>query len=323
MRKRVGATLAIFLILFFFSLCFAGSQDKGGQSTGADLITMDSMSPHGAPARPWVQFPHGKHVARAGETGCLLCHEPRSGQGEGISFSFKQTRGLAGPQAMDRYHSGCLGCHADVAAATGPTGPQVCGGCHVRGAAALAPSSHDVDFSASLHCIHTEDVALDCGTCHGLPHGDDRPVPLEGKGLSAFSGNASHDLCLTCHITDRNTGKESGPLTCNACHGPAAQPSSRTCSPENVPHGGEVSFDHELHASADISCEACHHKAPETACSECHTDGHSIKGGGVSLYAAMHTRNTDRSCIGCHDAMGAGEVHDCTGCHAPFRDGRP
>ncbi|WP_300669987.1 cytochrome c3 family protein [Desulfoluna sp.] len=323
MRIRVGAALAILLVLFFFSLCLANSKDNGGQGLGGDVIAIDAMLPYGERERPPVLFPHDRHAAYSGETGCLSCHDERSGDGSGISFAFKGRKGLSGNEIRDLYHTECIRCHAEGVATKQPTGPQICGGCHVRDKAVPTSSSYAIDFDDSLHFTHTEKATLDCRACHDLLNGDDSEKSGDSMSPGLSSDNVSHDLCITCHLVDRNHKKPSGPLSCKACHALPAQSLADLNPSKDVARGGEVLFDHDLHEMADISCDVCHHKEPDTRCSECHTDGDSSQGGGISLYAAMHTRNADRSCIGCHDEMGAGDVDDCTGCHAPFRTGNP
>ena len=312
MHKRVGAILAFFLVLLFFGLCLAQSREGGGESQGGDVISMDTIVPYGELERPKVQFPHKKHVPNADKATCLQCHEARP---DGvISLAFKERKGLSGIEARDYYHAQCIGCHADAAAAKQSTGPQVCGGCHVKGEPAPS-SSHDVHFDDTLHSIHSEAASLDCRTCHDRLHGDD---VVDGPAMSRR--NVSHDLCVGCHVSTLGTGEPGGPVTCKACHN---DPDDTSSMPRVAAGGGEVLFDHDLHEGADLSCDACHHKEPETACAECHTGENAPEGGGVSLYTAMHTRKAERSCIGCHDSRGAGEVDDCTGCHAPFSSGTP
>jgi len=305
MRKRVGATLAFLLVLFFFGLCLANSKETGEQSEVSDVIIMDAMLPYGELERPQVRFPHEKHAKNGGKTACLQCHKARPDGG--FSFAFKQRKGMSGTEVRDLYHAECIRCHAEAAATTKLTGPQVCGGCHVRHLTAPPSSSHNVDFDNALHSIHTDQASLDCLSCHDFLQGD--------SDEANDSVRIPHDLCVTCHVSTLNAEEASGPISCNACHGLPDRVSSES---RVASGGGEVSFDHDLHEEADISCETCHHKEPETACSECHTDGKSAKGGGISLYTAMHTQKAEGSCIGCHDAMGAGAVDDCTGCHAPF-----
>ena len=310
MRKRVEATLASLLILLCVGLRLAYTSDMTSPEGGVDLIVMDALLPLGKLERPSVRFPHEMHAAGGEEASCLLCHEARPGEDAGIFFTFKGRDGLSREEIKDLYHTECINCHAEREVARKPTGPQVCSGCHVNPTAVQFPSSHSVDFNPSLHTLHTEKAAIDCQACHDVFDEDGRK--------EASSGNASHDLCIACHLSDKARENSNAPLNCTGCHEAPSMPLEEIELAENKVHGGEVDFDHDLHEMADISCEVCHHKEPETSCDQCHTDGDSIKGGGVSLQVAMHTKNEERSCVGCHEAMGAGVVDDCTGCHAPF-----
>lgn len=320
MRKRVEVTLASLLILLCVGLRLAYTSDVTIQNGGVDLIVMDALVPFGKLERPLVRFPHEAHAAGGEEASCLLCHDAKPGEDAGFFFTFKGRDGLSREEIKDLYHTECINCHAEREVARQPTGPQVCSGCHVNPTADQLSSPHSVDFNPPFHSLHTENAALDCQACHDVFGEDDREELPDGH-QPASSGNSSHDLCITCHLSDGLSENVSGPLSCTGCHEePSISPEEIELS-ENKAHGGEVIFDHDLHEMADVSCEVCHHKEPETSCDECHADGDSINGGGVSLQAAMHTRDADRSCVGCHESMGAGVVDDCTGCHAPFRKG--
>lgn len=321
MRKRVEATLAVLLILSCVGLRLAYTRHLTPSEERVDLINIDALSPYGKLERPIVRFPHEKHVAGVEtESGCLLCHDPRPEDEAGILFTLKGRQGLAKDALQELYHSQCIGCHADREAAKQPTGPQICSGCHVNSQGDAPSISHSLDFDPRLHALHTEKASLDCASCHDALDAAPRPEG-SAKGHVATPDNPSHALCISCHLTEQKNGHSRAPLDCSGCHAlPPMAPDDALAAGVNL-QGGEVAFDHDLHEEADISCEVCHHKEPETSCSECHTDGDSSRGGGVSLHAAMHSKVADRSCIGCHDAMGAGEVDDCTGCHAPFSSG--
>ena len=319
MRKRVEATLASLLILLCVGLRLAYTGNVATQEGGVDLITIDSLVPFGKMERPAVRFPHEKHAAGGDEASCLVCHEARPGENAGIFFTFKGRDGLSREEIKTLYHTECISCHADREVAKLPTGPQFCSGCHVNDTVGLPPSPHFVDFEDHLHTLHTETAALDCQTCHDV-FGEE----LSDESIPAASGNTSHDLCITCHVTENMSGSADTPLDCTGCHASPSIHSEQTELTENDVRGGEVLFDHDLHETADISCETCHHKEPETGCAECHADGDATDGGGgVSLQAAMHTKSSEQSCVGCHDAMGVDAVDDCTACHAPFQNDKP
>ncbi|WP_366945193.1 cytochrome c3 family protein [Desulfoluna sp.] len=324
MRKRVEATFAILLILLCVGMRLAYTGNEKLPERGEDLIILDALDSFGERERPAVRFPHEKHVAdEQGASNCLVCHEPRSEEGSGIKFAFKNRDGLSREAVKDLYHSECLGCHADLEAAGQPSGPQICSECHVNSSVDSPRSSHTLHFDASLHALHEDAASLDCQACHDSSGAVQRVVAQDASH-PVSPKNSSHALCITCHLNVRTSGETSAPLDCTGCHAnpPASASSSEdTLLSENVAHGGEVTFDHDLHESADIACDVCHHKEPETSCSECHTDGASPESGGITLQVAMHTRSSERSCLGCHESMGAGVVDDCTGCHEPFTVG--
>ena len=310
MRKRVEATLTIFLILSCVGLRLAYTDHRTPPEESVDLITIDALAPLETLKRPAVRFPHGIHVAATGEdASCLACHDPAVGGSPGISFTLKDRQGLSGEAVQGLYHDRCIGCHADREAAGQPTGPQVCSGCHEKHIPDPSPMSHAVDFDARLHMRHTDEAALDCRTCHDA---------LASADGNSDTGKAAHALCITCHLDTTTAGTSDAPLGCIGCHAMPLTSSDNEEQPAMAAYGGEVEFDHDLHDEADISCDVCHHKEPETGCTECHTGRGSLEGGGVTLHTAMHSLTADRSCIGCHDTMGAGVVDDCTGCHAPF-----
>jgi len=315
MRKRVEATIAIFLILSCVGLRLAYTSYLTTPEESVDLITIDTLAPFDTLQRPVVRFSHELHVsATGGDASCIACHEPHPDDTSGLSFTLKDQQGLSREDIQDLYHAECIGCHADRESDGQPTGPQVCSGCHVKHIPETSPISHAVDFDSGLHVVHTDNAALDCQACHGiLASGDMEKVTDSGD-----TGKAAHALCITCHVNTVKAGTSEAPLNCGGCHALPRPALDDAGTPAIIAQGGEVEFDHDLHDEAGISCEVCHHKEPDTGCAECHTSGESPKGGGVTLQVAMHSRTADRSCIGCHNTMEAGVIDDCTGCHTPF-----
>ncbi|BCS95626.1 hypothetical protein DSLASN_12580 [Desulfoluna limicola] len=319
MRKRVEATLASLLILLCVGLRLAYTGSVATREEGVGVITIDSLVPFGKMERPAVRFPHEKHASGGDEASCLVCHEARPGENAGIFFTFKGREGLSREEIKTLYHTECIACHADREAAKLPTGPQFCSGCHVNDTAGLPSSPHFLDFEDHLHALHADTAGLGCQACHDV-FGEERP----DESTHVPPGYTSHDLCITCHLAENMAGSAGTPLGCTGCHALPFMPSEAAELTKNDVRGGEVLFDHDLHETADISCETCHHKEPETGCAECHASGDATDGGaGVSLQVAMHTKSSERSCVGCHDAMGVDAVDDCTACHAPFQDDRP
>ena len=314
MRKRIEVILASLLILLCVGLRMAYTGSVAQRDGGADLIKLDALTPFGALERPAVYFPHEKHASNGDEASCLTCHDPESGEDAGLVFTFKSQDGLSKDELKDLYHTQCLSCHADLESAHQPSGPQVCGGCHVNEAPATEVPSHALEFDESLHTLHTETAAIDCQSCHDLLDSTEEDAPS-----ASLYENSSHDLCVSCHLAEATP---EAPLDCSGCHLSSLTPSMAMPASTEGPRGGEVLFDHDLHEAADVSCEVCHHKEPDTQCSECHTDGDSIKSGGVTLQTAMHTRSAEGSCVGCHEEMGIGTLDECASCHTPFGNGR-
>ncbi|HIW79224.1 MAG TPA: cytochrome c3 family protein [Candidatus Bilophila faecipullorum] len=71
-----------------------------------------------------------------------------------------------------------------------------------------------------------------------------------------------------------------------------------------------VMFDHASHDA--VACDVCHHAQPSDAASpyvscgaseECHYIKGSKERDVQSLFWAYHTKNTERSCYGCHRTM--------------------
>jgi hypothetical protein len=74
-----------------------------------------------------------------------------------------------------------------------------------------------------------------------------------------------------------------------------------------------VPFNHKAHEGYNNSCRVCHHQEIKK-CSECHTLGGTGAAKGLSLELAMHKKDTDRSCVGCH-ANQYTKNSNCAGCH--------
>lgn len=71
-----------------------------------------------------------------------------------------------------------------------------------------------------------------------------------------------------------------------------------------------VKFNHATHES--VECDVCHHAAPSDAkdayvscgaSEECHSLKGTRERDPQSLFWAYHTKNSERSCYGCHTAM--------------------
>ena len=84
-----------------------------------------------------------------------------------------------------------------------------------------------------------------------------------------------------------------------------------------------VKFNHATHES--VECDVCHHAAPSDAkdayvscgaSEECHSLKGTRERDPQSLFWAYHTKNSERSCYGCHTAM-----LGCRPCHMPPQGG--
>ena len=170
-----------------------------------------------------------------------------------------------------------------------------------------------------------------CGYCH----------KSETQNNISPIRQASHGACVKCHQTLKNKNVGAGPLTCEGCHDKAQQqkitkisdiPRLKRNQPDEVASTGwktgaqdtknfmdGVAFNHKGHETRTQSCKVCHHESLKK-CKDCHTpEGGDKKGGFISLANAMHTLQSDRSCVGCHKDLTTNS--DCAGCHfqAPVR----
>jgi hypothetical protein len=204
-----------------------------------------------------------------------------------------------------------------------------CGSCH-----------HEYDkYSKKL--VYNKGKEESCRACHtSKPEGD-----VKTDKMDAF-----HSECVTCHLDLSKAGVDKyGPVECAGCHGekelakvkaedkkllkklggtlprlPRNQPDAvlmtssvndRKVDSSKKQLAGmmpPVAFDHKNHESSTKSCRSCHHKTLQ-ACSECHTEKGTKKGGYVTLENAMHKPDSDRSCTGCHAKEQ--KKPECAGCH--------
>lgn len=104
-------------------------------------------------------------------------------------------------------------------------------------------------------------------------------------------------------------------------------PESVVMSPKTLkdytPKKADVTFNHASHMH--LACQDCHHTVPDTytfqSCTSegCHDNG-KAKSGAESVYAAFHTtKDTTKSCVGCHRELkkqGQGDAPvACNSCH--------
>jgi hypothetical protein len=135
-----------------------------------------------------------------------------------------------------------------------------------------------------------------------------------------------------------NQKVKTGPVNCQGCHDAVAQqaierakdvPRMERNQPDvaliaswtrttglsdtaNITQMDAVPFNHIRHESGVASCKSCHHASLEK-CSECHTATGTEKGAFVTIEQAMHARESNKSCIGCHAETQSSS--NCAGCH--------
>lgn len=180
-----------------------------------------------------------------------------------------------------------------------------------------------------------------CRYCHGEKTVDNQAsMPI-----------ASHMACVSCHlnIVKENLGTSAvkPPVNCAGCHDPEHQqkikkmtdiPRMERSQPDTVllnaalKTGKEidastsrmkaVAFNHKAHEMGNDSCRVCHHDSIQS-CNECHTqtgvektdqEENAPEKSHVILEKAMHDRNSQKSCVGCHNSQK--KKADCAGCHA-------
>ncbi len=146
--------------------------------------------------------------------------------------------------------------------------------------------------------------------------------------------DASHDSCVVCHTDLKTKNISAGPITCIECHDSQKQIKTKLVKnivrlkrdqPDQVLLTGRISegknpkylmnpvaFNHELHESQTDNCKTCHHGSLKK-CSECHTSKGHVDGGFITLEKAMHDKQSDKSCMGCHATIT--KQSDCAGCH--------
>ncbi|MFO7717731.1 MAG: cytochrome c3 family protein, partial [Desulfohalobium sp.] len=161
---------------------------------------------------------------------------------------------------------------------------------------------------------------------------------------------AAHTQCLSCHRGLTRNDQESGPLSCQGCHSAAGREKIQEHNQEyleTLPDGlprlkrgqpdqtllfaaynatkaaaesGDnqamqpVAFDHEAHEQTAETCRECHHASLDSCQDGCHTLTGTKKGDFTRLEQAMHTPQSERSCIGCHAQEQ--KQPECAGCHA-------
>ena len=161
----------------------------------------------------------------------------------------------------------------------------------------------------------------------------------KGKKDVSSIKEASHNACINCHESLKIEKKTGGPTNCKGCHSTIEQEKIKTLTkiprlkrnqPDHVLITGygdntklsqelvnssmnPVAFNHKFHESSVKNCKSCHHESLK-GCTECHTVDGNTKGDFISLESAMHNRESQHSCVSCHNQRK--NEKQCTGCHS-------
>jgi hypothetical protein len=235
----------------------------------------------------------------------------------------------------------CRSCHTDkpeVADSRQPMGMDKSLHYRHESSKAIAPEAGREDNCSVCHHQYDEAKKVlfyakgeeeTCRYCH----------KEEAEGDVRSMADASHASCVSCHLKVEKAGKTSGPVQCAGCHDEAKTreikkvadvPRMKRNQPDVVlltapgveaEEGRPVSvvaFNHKAHEGVVDDCRTCHHAAMESCSESCHTVKGSEKGGFVQLEQAMHLAQSDRSCVGCHQARQ--EEPRCAGCHTFLKE---
>ncbi len=272
----------------------------------------------------------GEQLKDVYHTNCIGCHTDMA-----------QKAQQAGPIASE-----CRSCHAaaepDEASAWQEIGMDK--SLHYRHIAAesIQPTG-GVDVNCGT-CHHVYDNVAEktvwkqgeedsCRSCHKA-----EPTLVGGVTVSAFA-DAAHQQCVVCHVSMAEAKADTGPVTCGGCHTLEAQakiktidnvprlmrgqPDATILTPATAEDAGKrklgpdampaVAFNHKVHEQANDTCRVCHHEKI-AQCTTCHTTEGKAEGNFIQLSQAMHSKQSDASCIGCHNQQKKQPV--CAGCHA-------
>jgi hypothetical protein len=304
-------------------------------------VVMEFPENLGVMQRPAVEFNHAAHSQALEKEGCSTCHTTDEG---GLITALTATLSAEDRESLiDAYHSACMDCHKNRAAAAVKSGPVTCGECHVRrppGVSTRAPMA----FDYSLHGRHSVVYEDKCENCHHVYDEVQQKLKYEkGKeeGCSSCHGaddeerklslaNASHRGCVSCHLTRIDNQLEAGPVLCAGCHDHSSQLAIEKM--EEVPRlmrgqpdtawiaaadasSPAVPFNHQFHEPLTTSCSACHHRTLKP-CKDCHTLLGSEEGAGITMAEAYHLVSSEHSCVGCHAQKT--DSKECAGCHSTF-----
>jgi hypothetical protein len=353
-KLRLNLT-SIPLIVFGVSICLTCSGNYGAKGPSEsemqqrpDIIQIDSMQQFGKLERPTVTYLHQKHTEALEKKNkdCKACHLTEKDR---LVFKYMRLDDSSPNAVMDVYHSNCIACHQQTAAANEKSGPLTCGECH-RERTDLVSIWQPMGMDKSLHYRHIKAQDKKCERCHHQYNEVTKKL-FYAKGKEATcrychrevkeknrisTQQAFHLECINCHRKTLAQFKDAGPITCGGCHNPAEQklieklkevPRIQRNQPDTVfvrdsksgikdsrktTRMKMVPFNHKSHEAYNDTCRVCHH-ADLNACVQCHTLEGTKEGNFVALEASMHRLNVKMSCLGCHEM--SQRAPECAGCH--------
>ena len=223
----------------------------------ADIIAIDGLKVFGKLDRPAVIFLHEAHTEalKKKDKDCKACHlvekdRPALAEQEALSVRFKRLKEVSRDVAMEIYHTECIACHREMAAAKEKTGPvEVCGDCH-KEKPSLVSSRQPLKMDKSLHARHVEatrdkKASKDrCDLCHHQYDEIAKKITYvkekESSCRYCHKGEpgvtekdrmamreASHLSCVNCHrktlAEKKDPAQKVGAITCGGCHDPKNQ----------------------------------------------------------------------------------------------------
>ncbi len=343
----VTALLGVFVAL---SALYAASHQKMDTGkTRADIIVIDSMKVFGNLEKAGVSFPHDKHTDALEKQGkdCSTCHQTKDDK---LVLKFQRTQEIDQETSLHIYHTNCINCHEERAAADLETGPVECGECHdLKPEVVAAPEV--IRFDDSMHHRHIKAAENKCESCHHSVDADNKKIPyVKGKEDSCRACHkdntvlktlsyktAAHQQCIDCHQTKKSMEKiENKAVASNKCAGcHDKEQLQQIAKLDKIPRRDRnqpdltflksfdkitsqmmnpVVFDHQQHEKNVSTCTDCHHETLNS-CESCHNLTGSKEGGWVTLAQAMHKVGSERSCIGCHEVKKQ-QAKECAGCHS-------
>jgi hypothetical protein len=363
LRRWIGGVAVIILFLPLI-LLINGYSDTKGPTARPDILKLAFAAKSGKPEMPSVAFLHDRHTEVLEKEGCQACHPSKNDK---VVFKFKRLEDMGYDAQMKVYHDNCIGCHTKTASSGKASGPKVgdCRACHNE-KQKLASSWNPIQLDKSLHFRHESAKVIrpavaseetNCSACH---HKYDeltkKTVYAKGEEESCrychrdqatkearSIRNASHESCVSCHLSKKNTQQKAGPVKCGGCHELAEQkkiqvvkevPRMKRNQPDTVllanwlnapdakpemmkKHMNPVAFNHIGHEKDVASCRTCHHQTLKR-CGECHTETGSEKGKFIRLERAMHDMTHDTSCVSCHRKFQ--KEPNCAGCHEDMNE---